>query len=173
MLLVAKRSDWLLADMLLPLILFAPVMIFVMFSDLRWMRIPNWTALTGVALFLAALPWMGWDEAISRAVVASIVFAIGFGLFAVRILAGGDVKFLAALVLMLPPASLSLFGFVFSFAMLASIGVLTAARATVPAGLSRWVGMRARQHMPMGVAMGLAGLLHLAILTMNNFPMLA
>ncbi len=159
--------------MLLPLILFVPVMIFVMISDLRWMRIPNWTALAGVAVFLAALPWLGWDEAIARAIAATIVFAIGFVLFAVRILAGGDVKFLSALVLMLPSASLSLFGFVFSFAMLASIGCLTAARATEPAGHSRWVGMRARQHMPMGVAMGLAGLLHLAILTLNNFPIFA
>ncbi len=141
-----------------------------MISDLRWMRIPNWTALTGVAVFLAALPWMGWDEALFRAIAALIVFVIGFVLFAVRILAGGDVKFLSALVLMIPSASLSLFGFVFSFAMLASISFLTVARATEFAGHSRWVGMRTRQHMPMGVAMGLAGLLHLAILGMNDFP---
>ncbi len=156
--------------MLLPLILFAPVMVFVMISDLRWMRIPNWTALAGIAVFLAAVPWLGGYEATFRAVVALIVFVIGFGLFAARILAGGDVKFLSVLVLMIPTSSLSLFGFLFSFSMLASVCILTAARATEPAGNSRWVGLRARQHMPMGVAMGLAGLLHLSILAMNQFP---
>lgn len=147
-----------------PLILFVPVLVFVMLSDLRWMRIPNWTSLAGVALFILAAPWLGWDEAVSRAIVAVAVFVLGFGLFAARILAGGDVKFLAALMLFIPSGSLFLFGMVFSASMLFATFLVVSARTSPMTDHSRWVGLRARAHMPMGVAMGLAGIVHLVLL---------
>lgn len=151
-------------EAMLPLLLFSPVLIYVMISDLRRMRIPNMTAFAGLALFAVCVPLLGMGEATARAAVAALVFAVGFALFALRVLAGGDVKFLATLMLFVPSASLSLFGLIFSAAMLLSTLAVLTLRASPVATNSRWVGLRAHGHMPMGVAMGLAGLVHLGVL---------
>lgn len=152
--------------MLYPLIAFTPVLLFVMMSDLRWMRIPNWTSVAAIGLFLVGVPLLGWDESLHRLVAAIAVFVLGFALFAVRIVAAGDVKILSALILLIPSQTLTLFGLVFSASMLLSIMLLVGLRAT-PMTLERsWLGLRAKSHMPMGVAIGLAGISHLILLSL-------
>ncbi|MFO7588393.1 MAG: A24 family peptidase [Gemmatimonadota bacterium] len=66
-------------------------------SDLRHRRIPNWltvSSLVGalaIRLALGGAPGLG-----SGALAAAIAFGIGFPLFVVRAMGGGDVKLLAA-----------------------------------------------------------------------------
>ena len=48
---------------LLPLVAFGPILVLAGLSDLRRMRIPNWTSLAAVALFVLTAPVIGWEEA--------------------------------------------------------------------------------------------------------------
>lgn len=150
--------------MLLPLLLFTPVLLYVAQSDLCWMRIPNMASLLGLGLFVLTLPLIGFDEALSRILPAVVVFCIGFLLFLLRIFAGGDVKILAVLMLFIPSGTLALFALVFSGAMLLGIAAVTATRALAIPQLRGWVSMRARGLMPMGLSISLAGIGHLVVL---------
>ena len=151
-----------------PLTLGLPILAYVAQSDLRRMRIPNWTALALVAVFVLTAPFVGWTEAGWRALSAAIVFAVGFALFALRIVAGGDVKILAALALLVPVATLTLFWLVFAGAMAAAILLVVALRALPAARGTGWVSMRARGTLPMGIAIAAAGWVHWAILAAVN-----
>jgi len=74
-----------------------PILFYVIFSDLRYMRIFNWTNIALFALFfppaffLFDLTTIGWQM-----VVTLIVLAISFALNFVGLMGGGDSKFLAA-----------------------------------------------------------------------------
>ena len=150
--------------MLWPLILIVPVLIYVGVSDLRAMRIPNEASLLCVAVFVACLPFLGFEEAAFRVAAAAAVFGLGLVLFVARIVAGGDVKILAALMLFIPTGTLTLFGLILSLSLLATVMALVALRASPMAAGSRWTGLRAEAHLPMGVAIGLAGVAHLLFL---------
>jgi prepilin peptidase CpaA len=76
-------------------------MIMAAVSDFRFYRIPNWLSGAVAMLFIAAafilampLPQIGWH------ILAGItVLIVGFGLFAVNLIGGGDAKLLAAAAL--------------------------------------------------------------------------
>lgn len=166
--LLRRTSREVFAMMLLPLFLFMPALLYVAQSDVRRMRIPNMASMLGIGLFVITIPLIGVDEAVLRVIPAVAVFGIGFLLFMLRILAGGDVKFLTVLMLFIPSGTLPLFGLVFSVAMLLGIAVVTATRAMSLPQLSGWVSMRARGHMPMGLSISLAGIGHLVLLFALN-----
>ena len=79
--------------------LFPGLLVIAAIGDLLTFRIPNWISLALIALFgvsagLAGLDWM--TLAIHLASGAALL-AIGMGLFALRLLGGGDAKLLAAI----------------------------------------------------------------------------
>lgn len=154
--------------MLLPLLLFTPVLLYVAQSDVRRMRIPNLASLIGIGLFVVSIPFIGMDEAALRLIPAVVIFCIGFLFFILRVFAGGDVKIMAVLMLFIPSGTLSLFGIVFSIAMIVGIVLVTGTRAMSFSAFSGWVSMRARGLMPMGLSICLAGIGHLAVLFALN-----
>lgn len=145
---------------LLPLILLAPLLLYVGYSDLRYMRIPNWLSLLALALFTVTLPVIGLPEAGWRLLAAAIVFCLGFIGFAFRMFGGGDAKFLGALILFIPSQSLTLYAYVFSAAMLVGIGILLAARTLPASRESSWVGIASAGKFPMGISIAMSGLVH-------------
>ncbi|MEW9922225.1 prepilin peptidase [Marimonas sp. MJW-29] len=145
---------------LLPLVLLSPLLFWVAWSDLTKMRIPNRIVFITLCVFVVFVPLLPIDSVMSRVLAALGVFAVGFVLFAFRMFGGGDVKILAALMLFIPPATLPLFGFVFSLSMLFGIGIVVTMRASPWAERSRWVSLRAKGYFPVGVAIALAGLVH-------------
>lgn len=145
---------------LLPLALLTPVLLLTIFSDLRRMRIPNSYSLIALASFAAFALFAPPNDLTLRIVAAAIVFAVGFAGFSFRLLGGGDVKILAALMLFIPSQTLVLFGNVLSASLL--VGVLTVLllrRIPVAAG-SGWTGIWGGARFPMGLSIGLAGLAH-------------
>ena len=73
-------------------------MLAVVYYDTRYYLIPNWLNL----LLLAAFPVWAWivlpePEWLMRVSMFGILFAVGFALFSLRIMGGGDVKLLAVL----------------------------------------------------------------------------
>ena len=68
-------------------------------NDVRVRKIPNWTVLAAMALFIPwavvhPLPWDGW--ALAAAVIA---FAVSFGLYSAGLVGAGDSKLFTAVAL--------------------------------------------------------------------------
>lgn len=145
---------------LLPLILLAPLLAYMAYCDMRFMRIPNSLVLAMLLIFVLTAPLLPMDSILARLAAASVVFVIGFATFAVRLFGGGDVKALSALILFLPPHTWLEFCYVFSIAMLVGMAFIVTLRAAPRAQTSSWVSMRARGMFPMGVSIALAGLMH-------------
>jgi prepilin peptidase CpaA len=142
---------------LLPLVGFAPILVLAGLSDLRRMRIPNWTSLAAIAIFLVCLPLIGWPEAGWRIAAAAALFAVGLGAWALRLFGAGDVKLLSALLLLVPSQHLWLFWEVFAASLALGLIAVTGLRATGALRQLGWVSMRAAGCFPMGVSIALAG----------------
>lgn len=151
---------------LLPLLLAVPILVWIAWTDFRFMRIRNNAVLLAVGVFVLTVPAVGLAEAGLRLLAAAAVFAVGFGLFAARMLGGGDVKMAAALMLLVPWGTYTLFGYVFSAAMLVAILAILGLRAVPALRRSGPVSLRARGTFPMGLAFGLGGVGHLCALAL-------
>jgi prepilin peptidase CpaA len=135
-------------------------------SDLRELKIPNWVPIALVAGFgpHAVLSSSELDLPM-RLGVTAVIFCIGFFLFYMNLLGGGDVKLLGAVSLWVGPAHIFEFVIIMSF-----IGVVLAAaliwlrpRLDADAALGRLKATQAVRWLregvcPYGLAIGLAGL---------------
>ncbi len=147
-------------DSLVPLCLLGPVLVATILSDLRRMRIPNSYGLTALALFaVTALVWPPADL-MARLLVALVVFALGFIGFAFRLIGGGDVKMLAVLMLFVPVPTALLFANLLSASLLAGILFILGLRRLPVTGGGGWTGIWGSARFPMGLSIGLAGLIH-------------
>jgi len=152
--------DQLSTHHLVPLLALAPLLVAVALSDLRRLRIPNSYCLAAVALFaVAAAAGLAPDFAL-RIVVAASVLVLGFAAYCLKLFGGGDVKFMAVLLLFVPVNSLQLYAFVFSAAMLAGIAAFLSLKRLPAAAALNWQSMAPGRQLPMGVPIALSGLLH-------------
>lgn len=152
--------DQLSTHHLVPLLALAPLLVAVALSDLRRLRIPNSYCLAAVALFaVAAAAGLAPDYAL-RIVVAASVLVLGFAAYCLKLFGGGDVKFMAVLLLFVPVESLQLYAFVFSAAMLAGIAAFLSLKRLPAAAALNWRSMAPGRQLPMGVPIALSGLLH-------------
>lgn len=152
--------DGLSAHHLLPLLTLAPLLVAVAMSDLRNLRIPNSYCLAAIALFaVTAAAGLAPDYAV-RIAVAAAVLGIGFAAYCLKLFGGGDVKFMAALLLFVPVDSLRLYAFVFAAAMLAGIAAFLSLKRLPAAAALDWRSMAPGRQLPMGVPIALSGLLH-------------
>ncbi|MDP3908081.1 prepilin peptidase [Novosphingobium sp.] len=122
-------------------------------TDIRRRQIDNWLTL-GIA---AAAPLYWWASGMAfmpdiawQLGLAAITFAVLFGMFALRVMGGGDVKLLTALALWITPLWFMQLVIVMSIIG----GLLT---------LAMWINHRARKRqgrlaIPYGVAIACAGL---------------
>jgi prepilin peptidase CpaA len=133
-----------------------PLSVYVVWSDLRAMRIPNRTVIVLFCCFVVAGPFAlpladyGW-----RLVFAVAVLAVGFFLNALGGVGAGDVKFAAAAAPLVAPADGRLVLVLFASVLLAAFATHRAFRA-VPAVRRRTPGWESwsRHDFPMGLALG-------------------
>lgn len=96
--------------------LFMSLLLVAAIHDLTSFRIPNRFSLAIAALYplhvLTAPVAVNWGGSLA---ISGIVFAVGFGLFAARLVGGGDVKLLAASSLWAGP------GHIFDFLVLTAL----------------------------------------------------
>jgi prepilin peptidase CpaA len=144
-------ADDLLLLVLMPIILASAV------SDLRSLRIPNLHVLVALGLFALLAPIaVDWPELALRLQIAAITFAIGFALFALRLIGGGDVKMMAVVLLYVPSEDVIIFLRLFAIALgAASVGALVIQRAPVFRRLG-WSSVHTPRHVPVGVAIAAA-----------------
>ena len=148
----------------LPLILLIPVLCAVAWNDLRHMRIPNLLVLLALGLFVICMPLLGWTEIAWRLGVAFAVLVLGSIGFALRLVGGGDVKMLAALMLFVPSQTLNGFGYGLALALVLGVVFVLALRAMpFPRGGDLAV-IRSPGKFPMGVSIALAGILHATLI---------
>ncbi|SMY06121.1 prepilin peptidase [Flavimaricola marinus] len=153
-----------LPSTLLPLGLMLPILFCAAYSDLRNLRIPNSLSLLALALFAASLPFLPLQEAGLRILAASVVFVLGFGLFAFGLFGGGDVKLLSCLMLFIPAQSLNLFAYVFSGSMLLGLVAISVWQASPALRRQNWAASREVGKFAMGISIAMAGFAQFAIL---------
>lgn len=127
------------------------------FTDIRRRQIDNWLT-AAIALSAPAYWWAAglslWPDVAMMVGVALLAFVVLAGLFALKLMGGGDVKLLAALALWLAPMS-----FVKLLVIMSLIGgVLTILMAMWHFTVTR----RRDAKIPYGVAIAAAGLITLA-----------
>jgi prepilin peptidase CpaA len=132
---------------------FAAAMLVSGWLDIRARRLPNWLNL---AVALGFLPWawasgLGWGGFAIHLAVGAVVLGIGFCLFALDVIGGGDAKLGAAVALWIG-LSFDLLRF---FLIMALAGGVLAAIALVYQSVTKRQVTRA---LPYGVAIGVAGL---------------
>jgi len=138
-----------------PLAAVCPLLAWAGISDLRHLRIPNWLVLGMVAVFLLTAPLLMLPETAMRLLAAAVVLLICTALFHWRVLAGGDVKMMAAAMLFVPSSALAAFGWCFSAALIAVAVAVTAMRVSPPAAAAEWAAVQAPGSLPMGAAISL------------------
>jgi len=131
-----------------------------------WQRrsIDNW--LTAAVALAAPLYWwatgLGWWPGVALQLgIASIVFAIGIGLFALHAMGGGDVKLLGGLALWFPGLTMLRLSIIMSI-----IGGILTVLMLVRHKMSR---SQAPLEIPYGIAISLAGLWVIYERNLNQF----
>ena len=127
------------------------------FTDIRRRQIDNWLN-AAIALGAPAYWWAAglslWPDVAMQVGVALLAFVALAGLFALKLMGGGDVKLLAALALWVPPL-----GFVKLLVIMSLLGGLL---TIVVAAWQYTVTRRRDAKIPYGVAIASAGLITLA-----------
>lgn len=127
------------------------------FTDIRRRQIDNWLN-AAIALSAPAYWWASglslWPGVAMQVGVAFIAFVVLAGLFALKLMGGGDVKLLAALALWLPPLTF--------VKLLVIMSLLGGALTIVVAAWHYTVTRRRDAKIPYGVAIASAGLIVLA-----------
>lgn len=132
-----------------------PICIWVAWSDLARMKIPNISVLALFGVFavlgLIALPF---DEYLSRWLTALIVFGIGFALYAIGGIGAGDVKFAAAMAPYFAGGDLAIILYLFAGALFGAL-ITHKLAARIPAirrATPDWVSWT-NPRFPMGTAL--------------------
>lgn len=114
------ETTWTTAAWFLPFVI--PVAIWVVWSDLTTMKIPNKAVLALLAIFvvvgLVALPF---DEYLWRYAHFGVVIAIGFVLSSIGIVGAGDAKFAAAMAPFIPLQDAGFFLFLLAGTSIAAL----------------------------------------------------
>lgn len=85
-----------------------PLMALCAWYDLKSLRIPNWLVLAVLAVFLLTAPWgLPFDAFLWRLGQGAAVLLVGFGLFSVGVVGGGDAKMAAVLAPFVAAADLA------------------------------------------------------------------
>lgn len=134
-------------------------------NDFLTFQIPDWTSIVGVLAFPAAALAANWDASamLSNGAAGAAALAVGFGLFAVRAIGGGDAKLLAVAAVWFGWSGLP--RYLLAVALLGgvlAVAVLAFRRLALPARLASvaWVS---RLHepgrgIPYGIAISIAAM---------------
>ncbi|MCP5036605.1 MAG: hypothetical protein GY945_03280 [Rhodobacteraceae bacterium] len=138
----------------LPLV--TPIAIFVAWSDMAYMKIPNKAVLALMLVFLVvglvALPWAVYPW---RLVHFVVVLVVGFLMNAVGLLGAGDAKFAAAMAPFIALPDITPFLYILAPVVLAAFIThrLVRRMAVIRARFPDWESWE-RRDFPMGLALG-------------------
>lgn len=132
-----------------------PIALWVAWSDMRFMRIPNQAVLALAAVYLLAGPLaLPLDVWVRGWAAAAIVLAIGFVLSLAGAVGAGDAKFAAAMAPFLAPGDLRLVLPLFAAVLLGAFAAHRGLGRLAPfrSATAEWESWR-RRDFPMGLAL--------------------
>lgn len=143
-----------------------PLVLVVIASDLKRMKIPNWTVGAIFVLFLATGSWglpldvFGW-----RILYAVIALVLGFGLYSVASggIGAGDLKLIAAFVPFVPGSGVTTVMLLFVISAFGLVLVHQAARIATRKRETGWKSLDQAVYLPAGVALGLTMVVFLGL----------
>lgn len=150
------------AALFLPFVL--PICLWVMWSDLNAMKIPNSAVVTLAGIFvvvgLVAVPL--WPDYPMRLAAIAIMLLVGIIVNSAGLMGAGDAKFIAAAAPFIAPGDIIVLAFVFSANLLAAfvthrIAKYTPLRTMAP----HWESWERGKKFPMGFALGATLILYL------------
>lgn len=142
-----------------------PVCLWVIWSDLSAMRIPNAAVLTLAGIFcvvgLAALPLPAYPWRLAQ---LAVVLAVGFAANAAGLMGAGDSKFLAAAAPFVALGDVPALCFIFAANLLAAFAAHRIARHTPLRRLAPgWESWSRGRKFPMGFSLGGTLVIYLAL----------
>lgn len=141
-----------------------PIVLWVAWSDMSRMKIPNKAVLTLLAVYVVVGPFVLPLEAyLWQYANFAVILAIGFVVTSLGLAGAGDSKFAAAMAPFVFVEDLAPFLYLFAAVVLAAFVAHRAARRipAVTGALPHWESFH-RKDFPMGLALGGALALHLA-----------
>lgn len=150
------------AALFLPFVI--PVCFWVMWSDLRTMKIPNTAVLTlaGIFLVLGLFAMPLWPDYPLRLAAMAVMLVVGIVVNSAGIMGAGDAKFIAAAAPFVAPGDWRILVFLFAANLLAAfithrIAKYTSLRSMAP----DWESWDRGKKFPMGFALGATLILYL------------
>lgn len=137
-----------------------PVAVYVAFSDLKTMRIPNISVLVMLGVFLVAgLIALPFQEYLWRLANFAVVLGIGFVANALRLVGGGDAKYAAAIAPFFAFSDIKLVLILFAIMLVSAFVIHRLFRSigAIRRLTAGWKSWDAGKDFPMGLA--LSGLL--------------
>lgn len=141
-----------------PTIAITGLLLAVAWYDMRWLRIPNALVLAGLALFVACAPLLTTTDILLRMTAGAVVFAVALLAFTLRLMGGGDTKFLPVLTLFISPLHWQLALILLAVGVFGTVALLAVARRIPVAARAGFRALAHRDRMPMGPAFATAGI---------------
>ncbi|MEM9145445.1 MAG: prepilin peptidase [Pseudomonadota bacterium] len=138
-----------------------PLMAYITYSDMRYLRIPNWSVLAVFGVFIATGVWgMPFETFLWRVAYALIALAVGILVYnlAQGGIGAGDLKLIAALAPFLSQANLVEFMLIYvAVSILGALFFMTMRRRNRRRGAENpWKAFGATIYMPAGVFLGIS-----------------
>lgn len=142
-----------------------PICLWVMWSDLSAMRIPNLSVIALAAVFLVvglvALPWADYPW---RLLTMVVVLVLMFGANVIGLMGAGDSKFIAAAAPFIDPGDVGPLCLIFAANLLACFVTHRIAKHTALRRLAPdWTSWDRGRKFPMGFALGATLIVYLAL----------
>ena len=142
-----------------------PVCLFVIWSDLATMKIPNKVVLATLALYAIVGPFvLPMDDYAWRFSHAVVMLVAGMAMNAGGVMGAGDAKFLAAAAPFVPLGDAIFLGAIMAPMIIVTFVLHRVARATpLRSATAHWESWERRREFPMGVPLALTLLTYLGL----------
>ena len=148
-----------------------PLMFYIMYSDLRSLRIPNWSVLAVLGIFVVTGLWsLPLETFLWRLAHGAIVLVIGFALYALfsAKIGAGDIKLITVLVPFVAGGHALFVLLVYAVLTFAALMVHRLIRAYLRGRKTGWIAFDQQIYFPVGLILGLTILLYLGIEVINR-----
>ena len=158
--------------LIVALVAMTPLMVYVMWSDLKSLRIPNWVVLAVLGIFLVTGLWgLPLETFLWRLVHAAVFLAIGFAIFAVAggKVGAGDMKLIAVLVPFIAGAHAMFVLLVYTIVTFAGLMIHRMIRAYLRGRKTGWLALDQQIYYPVGLILGVTILIYLGVEVADRF----
>ncbi|MEM1384822.1 MAG: prepilin peptidase [Pseudomonadota bacterium] len=143
-----------------------PLMVLIAWHDLKAMRIPNWSVLAVVGVFLATGIWgLPFEEFLWRLGIGIVVLIAGFLIFSIASnqIGAGDLKLIAALAPFLAGPDVARIMLIFALVAIAGLILHRLARAVRRGRETGWKAIDQSTYFPAGILLGATIMIHLSM----------